>query len=91
MEANGIVLSPDPRLRQECSPIEEITPAIEALADGKGSKLASGGMATKLKAARLATEQGCDMVIANGARPELLYDIVAGRPAGTRFTAGYNL
>lgn len=33
MEANGIVLSPDPRLRQECAVIEEITPAIEALAE----------------------------------------------------------
>lgn len=33
MEANGIVLSPDPRLRQECVVIEEITPAIEALAE----------------------------------------------------------
>ena len=38
MEANGIVLSPDPRLRQECAVIEEITPAIEALAE----KIASG-------------------------------------------------
>ena len=33
MEANGIVLSPDPRLCQECAVIEEITPAIEALAE----------------------------------------------------------
>ena len=32
MELNGIVLSPDPRLRQECAPIEEITPEIERLA-----------------------------------------------------------
>ena len=33
MEANGIVLSPDPRLRQECAVIEEITPAIRAELD----------------------------------------------------------
>ena len=33
MEVNGIVLSPDPRLRQECAPIEEITPEIEQLAE----------------------------------------------------------
>ena len=33
MEANGIVLSPDPRLRQECAVIEEIPPTIEALAE----------------------------------------------------------
>ena len=42
-------------------------------------------MATKIKAAELATKSGCDMVIANGAEPELLYDIVEGKPVGTRF------
>ena len=44
-------------------------------------------MATKLHAAQIATAAGCEMVIANGQRPELLYDIVAGRPVGTRFLA----
>ena len=33
MEANGIVISPDPRLRQECAPIEEVTPEIEQLVE----------------------------------------------------------
>jgi len=58
------------------------------LADGKGSALSSGGMATKLKAARICTEAGCDMVIANGAKPALLYDILEGKETGTRFLAG---
>ena len=70
--------------------VEAITPEIEALAGQAGSALATGGMATKLKAARMVTQQGCDMVIANGARPELLYEIVAGTPAGTRFLARRN-
>lgn len=70
--------------------VEEITPEIEALAGQAGSALATGGMATKLKAAQMATGRGCDVVIANGARPELLYDIVAGRPAGTRFLSRRN-
>lgn len=65
--------------------VEQVTPAIEALAGGAGSGLGTGGMATKLKAARMVTDAGCDMVIANGARPELLYAIVEGKPAGTRF------
>ena len=65
--------------------VRAITPEVEALAGGTGSALGSGGMATKLKAARLVMAQGCDMVIANGQRPETLYDIAAGRPAGTRF------
>ena len=42
-------------------------------------------MATKLHAAQIATEAGVDMVIANGERPERLYDIVAGATIGTRF------
>ena len=70
--------------------VEAITPEIEALAGQAGSALATGGMATKLKAARMVTQQGCDMVIANGARPELLYEIVAGTPVGTRFLARRN-
>ena len=44
-------------------------------------------MATKLHAAQIVTAAGCEMVIANGQRPELLYDIVAGKPVGTRFLA----
>jgi glutamate 5-kinase len=65
--------------------VEKITPEIEALAGGVGSALGSGGMATKLRAARTATEAGTDMIIANGEKPELLYDIVQGHPVGTRF------
>ena len=42
-------------------------------------------MATKLKAARIITEAGGDMIIANGEDPEALYDIVGGKPVGTRF------
>ena len=45
-------------------------------------------MITKLRAAAIATEAGCEMVIANGGKPEVLYDIAAGRPAGTRFLTG---
>ena len=58
---------------------------ILSLAGDKGSALATGGMVTKLHAAQIATSAGCEMVIANGEKPEVLYDIVAGRRAGTRF------
>ena len=51
------------------------------------SALGTGGMSTKLRAARMVTASGADMVIANGAHPELLYDIAEGKPAGTRFAA----
>ncbi|MDD4850312.1 MAG: glutamate 5-kinase [Gemmiger sp.] len=65
--------------------VEAITPAIEQLAGGTASGLGTGGMATKLNAAKIATEAGVDMVIANGSTPTLLYDIVEGKPVGTRF------
>ena len=67
------------------SRVERITPEIEALAGGSGSSLGTGGMATKLHAAQIVTTAGFDMVITNGVRPEVLYDIVDGKPVGTRF------
>ena len=67
------------------STVSELTPEILSLAEGKGSALATGGMETKLSAARIATASGCDMVITNGKYPEVLYDIVDGKSVGTRF------
>ena len=67
------------------SEVPEITPEIEALGGGSVSGLGTGGMSTKLKAARMAFENGFDMVIANGVNPEALYDIVDGKRVGTRF------
>ena len=67
--------------------VEAVTPEVEALAGGKGSDLATGGMATKLRAAKMATAAGCDMVITNGERPQNLYDIAEGKAVGTRFVA----
>ncbi|MEE0800869.1 MAG: glutamate 5-kinase [Gemmiger sp.] len=65
--------------------VERITPEIEALAGGAGSALGTGGMTTKVVAARLANAEGVDMVIANGSHAELLYDIVDGKDVGTKF------
>ena len=65
--------------------VDTITPEIEALAGGAGSALGTGGMATKVRAAKRVTASGCDMVIVNGADPAVLYDIVEGKEIGTRF------
>ena len=65
--------------------VEEITPEIELLAGGAGSSLGTGGMLTKVTAAKRATAAGVDMIITNGAHAEVLYDIVEGKPVGTRF------
>lgn len=67
--------------------VDEITPEIESMTGGAGSKLGTGGMTTKLNAAKIATEAGIDMVIANGREPAVLYDIIEGKKAGTKFLA----
>ena len=65
--------------------VEQITPDIEALAGGALSGVGTGGMVTKLEAAKIATGAGCDMIIANGKDPSVLYDILDGKTVGTRF------
>ena len=65
--------------------VEEITPEIERLAGGAGSSLGTGGMLTKVIAAKRATNAGVDMIITNGAHAEVLYDILEGKQVGTKF------
>jgi glutamate 5-kinase len=65
--------------------VRELTPELFAGAGSGGSKLSTGGMATKLAAARIAMDAGCDMVIVNGSRPEIIYDVLDGATVGTRF------
>ena len=65
--------------------VRELTPEILALAGGKGSELGTGGMITKLNAARICMDAGCDMIITNGIRPKDLYRIADGEEIGTRF------
>ncbi|WP_455582996.1 glutamate 5-kinase [Dysosmobacter sp.] len=67
--------------------VRELTPEILEMAGGAGSWRGTGGMATKLSAARVAMNAGCDMVITNGTRIEDLYGIVDGQDIGTRFLA----
>ena len=74
---------PDAKLIPEVYAIDD---GIIALGGGSGAQ-GTGGMATKLTAARIATSAGCDMVICDGSRPENLYDIADGKKVGTRFFA----
>ncbi len=66
--------------------VTEISDEILALAGGKGSDFGTGGMVTKLSAAKVCLECGCDMIITNGENPMSLYDIVDGKAVGTKFT-----
>ena len=65
--------------------VKEITDDIVKMSGGAGSALGTGGMATKIKAAEIATKNGCDMIIANGEDPKLLYKLIDGESFGTRF------
>ena len=58
---------------------------ILALGGGSGTSLGTGGMATKLHAAKICMDAGCDMIITNGTRPESLYAIIDGESVGTLF------
>ena len=66
--------------------VHKIDADVMALAGVSSTTLGTGGMVTKLRAAEICLSCGCDMVIANGKSPELLYDILEGREVGTRFT-----
>ena len=80
----------DPHKFSDASLIDEvfeITDEILALGGGAGSSLGTGGMQTKLNAAKIATAGGCDMIIMNGSYPETLYSIIDGDRIGTRFFA----
>lgn len=65
--------------------VRELTPEILASAGGSGSAIGTGGMQTKLTAAQMVMNNGCDMIIANGENPDILYDILEGKTVGTRF------
>ena len=65
--------------------VRRVDDGIRALAGVSSTDQGTGGMVTKLRAAEICLNCGCEMVIANGREPRLLYDIVEGKPVGTRF------
>lgn len=76
--------NPDAR---RISVVEEITPEIEAMAGGAGSARGTGGMTTKLNAAKIATAHGVDTYVINGTPCDNLYVLLEGRDIGTLFCA----
>jgi glutamate 5-kinase len=77
----------DARLIRE---VGEITPVIESLAGGVGSKMGSGGMITKIQAARIASHSGVFTVLASTAEKDILLRIMAGEQVGTVFLPSAN-
>ncbi len=68
------------------SVVEKITPEIVAVAGGAGEK-GTGGFATKIKAAKIATDKGIPVIIMNGQKPTDIYKILNGEQIGTKFLA----
>lgn len=84
--------SDDPKKNPDAVFIEQVDElSDELMGMGKattGSDVGTGGMAAKLYAAKIATHSGCDMVIANAEKVEVVWDIaVEGKTRGTLFTA----
>lgn len=80
----------DPRREKDShliSIVKDITPEIEGCAGGAGSRRGTGGMVTKLAAAKLCISKGIDMVLASGAEPGIILDIIEGHEVGTLFTS----
>ena len=85
----------DPRTNPQArfiSLVEEITPKLLSMGkDTSGSDVGTGGMSAKLAAARIATDSGSDMIIANGADVDIIHDLMKGEDKGTLFIAHANL
>lgn len=75
--------NPDAKLIER---VEKMDESILALAGVSGSNLGTGGMVTKLQAAKICMDCGCDMVITNGNDTANLYAVVDGKGVGTTFS-----
>lgn len=78
----------NPRTNLDAKLIKEvryITEDVENYAEGAGSNLGTGGMETKIQAAKTVTHKGTDMVLASGENPGILIDILNGEEIGTLF------
>lgn len=80
----------DPHTNRDAKLIKEVTEIdeeIEKFATGSSSSLGTGGMATKINAAKIANGAGIDMIIMNGSKPENLYSLIDDKKIGTIFKA----
>lgn len=83
----------DPRQNAEAvfiDSVEHIDGSFEGMAKDSSTAVGTGGMATKISAAKIATASGADMVIANGEEVGIIHSIIAGEKKGTLFLANKN-
>jgi glutamate 5-kinase len=67
--------------------VDTITPELEKLASGAGTSFGTGGMVTKIAAAKICLSANIDTVITNGNDPAIIFDILEGKNIGTHFVA----
>ncbi len=82
--------SADPKTEESAEIIHsvlEITPELEQLATGAGSSFSTGGMVTKISAAKICLKDGIDCIITSGSDPAIIFDILQGKEVGTHFVA----
>ncbi|MBN2350896.1 MAG: glutamate 5-kinase [Bacteroidales bacterium] len=80
--------SADPKIEKHATiinTVEEITPELEKLAAGTGTSFGTGGMKTKLTAAKMCSDAHIDTIITNGSNPYIIFDILEGQAVGTHF------
>lgn len=78
----------NPHLNKDAKLIRDvngITAEIERMAKDASSKVGTGGMITKIKAAKVCNDFGCNMAIVNGNQPNVLIDLMEGKEVGTYF------
>jgi glutamate 5-kinase len=98
IEADAVILltdqeglfTGDPRVKKDAQLIpvvKKIDDSIFALAGGSSTTLGTGGMTTKIEAAQIASQSGTKTIIASANLPNVLHDLVEGKPVGTLFLA----
>jgi len=75
---------------QLISVVDKVTPNVEKLAKKHGSEMSTGGMFTKVQAAKQCVSAGIPVIIANGTNPGILDEIFAGKNSGTLFLPANN-
>lgn len=81
----------DPNIASDAERIDivkKVDENIVKLAGGASSRLGTGGMVTKVNAAKIANDAGADMIIASGENPKIIFDIINGTDTGTLFLSG---
>lgn len=84
------IFTDDPRKNPEAALIQNIAQVSDelfALAGGAGSQVGTGGMVTKIQAARIASRSGIETIIASGSEKDVVIRLVAGERIGTRIEA----